>query len=100
MIERRKNDALRMRQARLTFVDRDGIPWAVQEIAVNIDGEGIATQIVWRDCVGRVHTRPVPWVLGHKFTAELRTRDQLYVCRNYARYVLERDVARWWEPIT
>jgi hypothetical protein len=94
MIERRAHPLLH----RMLLVDCGGIPWAVQSIEVHVNEFGDAARIMWRDCLGRTYARPLDWVLQRPFGWMLRTTDQLLVCRNYARYVLERDVARWWEP--
>jgi len=74
----------------------DGVPFAVQEIDVAPGSFAFAHYFVtWTDCRGWQHKRPLDWVLEHVVVTP-RTHDQLVVCRNYARYVLETNVKRWW----
>ena len=92
----------RERHLRLLFVDRDGVPRAVQHISIEAAASSlrysgrIGYWVRWRDCMGRVYLRSLDWILNRDLDTRLATRDQLYVCRNYARMLLEQDVSRWW----
>lgn len=72
----------------------DGVPLAVQEIGIDVNDFGEDVYVAWLDCRGRRYVRTLAWLLER--TVKPRTFDQVLVCRNYARYVLERDVGRWW----
>jgi len=75
--------------------DRDGVPFAVQEIDVAAGSFAYEHYFVsWTDCRGWHFKRPLDWVLEHSVVP--RTLDQMYVCRNYAWYLLETNVERWW----
>lgn len=80
----------------MLFVDSDAVPRAVQFLALDVDDEGECHGVMWRDCCGRIYKRSLNWLIGRSFDGRLRTRDQLFVCRNYSRMVLEQQVSRWW----
>jgi hypothetical protein len=84
------------RARRLLFVDAEGVPRAVQFVALDLDDDGECHGVMWRDCCGRSYRRSLEWMLRRRFDSKLRTRDQLFVCQNYSRMLLEQDVSRWW----
>jgi hypothetical protein len=91
VIERRGNHS---RDWRLLFVTPEGVPQAVQHIRVIESPFG--ARVRWRDCAGRTYERLVSQLIGREL--QLHTRDHLYVCQNYVRAELERNVHTWWEP--